>query len=151
MKDLIAGTAALTPLGGLGEETGGYKGYSYATVVEVLSAALQDGSYLKGLLGYEDGKKVPYRLGHFFLAINIEHFIPLPVFKSVAGNIMRGLRNSAKAPGQERIWTAGEKEHYAWLERKDKGVPVGPALQKDCNAMRAAMGLNHHIFPWDNQ
>ncbi|HOE83301.1 MAG: Ldh family oxidoreductase [Myxococcota bacterium] len=151
LKDLIAGTAALTPLGGLGEETGGYKGYSYATVVEVLSAALQDGSYLKGLLGYEDGKKVPYRLGHFFLAINIEHFIPLPVFKSVAGNIMRGLRNSAKAPGQERIWTAGEKEHYAWLERKDKGVPVGPALQKDCNAMRAAMGLNHHIFPWDNQ
>ena len=89
--------------------------------MEVLSAALQDGSYLKGLLGYEDGKKVPYRLGHFFLAINIEHFIPLPVFKSVAGNIMRGLRNSAKAPGQERIWTAGEKEHDAWLERKDKG------------------------------
>src|SRR6056297_4167301 len=47
LKDLVAGTAALAPLGGIGEQTGGYKGYGYATVVEVLSAALQDGKYLK--------------------------------------------------------------------------------------------------------
>ena len=40
LEDLIAGHAALTPLGGVGEETGGYKGYGYATVVEILSAAL---------------------------------------------------------------------------------------------------------------
>ena len=31
LKDLTSGKAALTPLGGLGEETAGYKGYGYAT------------------------------------------------------------------------------------------------------------------------
>ncbi len=36
--DLTKGKAALTPLGGLGEDTAGYKGYGYATA-EVLSAA----------------------------------------------------------------------------------------------------------------
>lgn len=51
LQDLINGHAALTPLGGIGEETGGYKGYGYATVVEILSSALQQGSYLKMLLG----------------------------------------------------------------------------------------------------
>jgi len=59
LEDLVKGTAALTPLGGIGEDTGGYKGYGYATVVEVLSAALQQGAFLKGLLGWEDGKRVP--------------------------------------------------------------------------------------------
>jgi L-2-hydroxycarboxylate dehydrogenase (NAD+) len=47
LVDLVQGKAALTPLGGLGEEQGGYKGYGYATVVEILSAALQQGAFLK--------------------------------------------------------------------------------------------------------
>ena len=65
LADLVAGTAALTPLGGIGEETGGYKGYGYSTVVEILSSALQDGNFLKMLSGYKDGERVPYHLGHF--------------------------------------------------------------------------------------
>jgi LDH2 family malate/lactate/ureidoglycolate dehydrogenase len=150
LKELVAGTAALAPLGGIGEDTGGYKGYSYATVVEILSSALQDGSYLKNLLGFdENGRKVPYHLGHFFLAIDIEHFIPLPVFKAIAGNICRELRASRKAPGEDRIWTAGEKEHDAWLFRKDRGVPVNMPLRNDCDAMREALGLSGYRFPWD--
>jgi len=150
LKELVAGTAALAPLGGIGEDTAGYKGYGYATAVEILSAALQDGRFLKGLLGYEDGKKVPYHLGHFFLAIDIEHFVPLAVFKGIAGTILRDLRNSQKAPGEERIYTAGEKEHLAWLERKDKGVPINAPLRKDCDTLRASLGLAQYRFPWDD-
>jgi len=149
LKDLVAGTASLTPLGGLGEDGGGYKGYGYATVVEILSAALQDGSFMKGLLGFKDGKKVPYHLGHFFLAIDIEHFVPLPLFQTIAGSICRQLRASAKVPGQARIWTAGEKEHDAWMYRKDRGVPVNAPLRRDCEAMRKALNLQQFRFPWD--
>lgn len=47
LKELNTGEAALAPLGGIGEEMAGYKGYGYATVVELLSAALQQGNYLK--------------------------------------------------------------------------------------------------------
>ncbi|HPG31086.1 MAG TPA: Ldh family oxidoreductase, partial [bacterium] len=47
LEDLLTGKAALTPLGGIGEETAGYKGYGYSTVVEILSAALQTGNFLK--------------------------------------------------------------------------------------------------------
>jgi LDH2 family malate/lactate/ureidoglycolate dehydrogenase len=78
---LSDGTAALAPLGGIGEELAGYKGYGYATVVEILSAALQTGSYLKMLTGMQDGKKVPYHLGHFFIAIDTEAFMGLEAFK----------------------------------------------------------------------
>lgn len=150
LKDLVKGTAALTPLGGIGEETAGYKGYGYATVVEILSAALQGGSFLKGLLGFdENGKKVPYHLGHFFIAININAFMGLDVFKKTSGDILRALRNSKKAPGCERIYTPGEKEYEAYLYRKDKGVPINAALQKDMLTLKKELNLTQYILPFE--
>lgn len=148
LKDLVKGTAALTPLGGIGDETAGYKGYGYGTVIEILSAALQDGNFLKGLLGVQDGKMVPYHLGHFFIAINIESFIDLNKFKKITGDILRELRASKKMPGHDRIYTAGEKEHIAWLERRNKGVPVNEVLQKEIITMRDETGLTNYKFPF---
>ncbi len=143
LKDLVSGKAALTPLGGMGEDGGGYKGYGYATVVEILSSALQGGAFLKGLLGFEDGKPAPYKLGHFFIAIDVEAFIGLDEFKKTTGQILRDLRASNKAPGYDHIYTAGEKEHMAWLYRKDKGVPVGAVLQKQMIELRDQLNLNY--------
>lgn len=145
LKDLVSGKAALTPLGGMGEDGGGYKGYGYATVVEILSSALQGGAFLKGLLGFENGKPAPYKLGHFFIAIDIEAFIGLDEFKQTTGQILRDLRASNKAPGHEHIYTAGEKEHLAWLYRKDKGVPVGTVLQKQMIELRDQLKLDYHF------
>ncbi|BDU76521.1 Ldh family oxidoreductase [Mesoterricola sediminis] len=149
LKDLTRGLAALTPLGGIGEELGGYKGYGYATVVEVLCAALQGGAFLKALNGTDaEGRKAPIPLGHFFIAIDIEEFIELDRFKATTGQIMRDLRASKKAPGQEHIFTAGEKEHLAWLLRKERGCPVPEALRKDMETLRSWYGLPY-AFPWD--
>jgi len=147
LKDLVAGTAALVPLGGIGEELAGYKGYGYCTVVEILSAALQQGAYMKALLGVDkNGKKIPYPLGHFFLAIDIGHFVPLKSFKKTAGNILRELRASRKMPGAKRIYTAGEKEHLAWLYRRNKGVPLNKETQREMLAMREELGLTKYKF-----
>lgn len=149
LKDLVKGIAALVPLGGIGEETAGYKGYGYATVVEILSSALQAGNYMKALVGVSNGRKVPIELGHFFLVIDIEAFIELGAFKRNAGDILRQLRSSTKAPGQDRIYTAGEKEHAAWLERKEKGVPLPSDVRNDIVAMRDELGLSQYRFPWE--
>ena len=149
LKDMRAGQAALCPLGGLGEATGGYKGYGFTTVVEILSAALAGGPYMKALNGKdENGNTQMYRLGHFFFVINPEFFMGLETFEKTAGGICRDLRASAKAPGAERIYTAGEKEHLAWLDRKDKGVPVGEAIQKEFIALRDEYKLPYK-FPFE--
>lgn len=149
LQDLVKGTAALTPLGGIGEELAGFKGYGYATVVEILSAALQGGSYMKGLLGFSaDGKPQPYHLGHFFIAINISEFTEPEDFKKITGDILRELRASNKAPGEERIYTAGEKEYLAWLYRKNKGVPVNEPLQKNIRSLIDELGLKGYEFPF---
>ncbi len=128
LQDLIDGKAALTPLGGIGEETGGYKGYGYSLVVEILSAALQSGAYMKMLLGYKDGVKIPYPLGHFFIAIDVNAFNDVDEFKKITGDILREIRASKLAPGEKQIFSPGEKEYIKWMYRKDKGVPFNTNL-----------------------
>ena len=150
LKKIRSQQAALAPLGGFGETTGGYKGYGYSTVVEILSAALQSGLFLKALDGKdEEGKIRPYHLGHFFIAIDTEAFMGAEAFKKTCGDILRDLRGSEKAPGQERIYTAGEKEYDVWMYRKDKGVPVTEAVQKEFIGLRDEFGLTQFKFPFE--
>ena len=150
LKKIRSQQAALAPLGGFGETTGGDKGYGYSTVGEILSAALQSGLFLKALDGKdEEGKIRPYHLGHFFIAIDTEAFMGAEAFKKTCGDILRDLRGSEKAPGQERIYTAGEKEYDVWMYRKDKGVPVTEAVQKEFIGLRDEFGLTQFKFPFE--
>ncbi|MDR0476150.1 MAG: Ldh family oxidoreductase [Treponema sp.] len=149
LKGLTAGTCALTPVGGIGEELAGYKGYGWATVVEVLSAALQGGSFLKTLTGIgADGSKQPYHLGHWFIAIQISAFTGPEAFKKTTGDILRALRASKKAEGQARIYTAGEKEYLAFLERSKSGIPLNPAVRKSLEDARSEWKVDF-IFSWE--
>jgi LDH2 family malate/lactate/ureidoglycolate dehydrogenase len=150
LKDLLTGEAAFAPLGGIGEEMGGHKGYDYATVVEILSSALQAGSYLRMLSGIgEDGQRIPYPLGHFFIAIDTKAFMGAESFRRTAGNILRDLRSSKVAPGEERIYTAGEKEYLVKQERDKKGVPVNKGVQKDLLEIRDSLELDFS-FPFED-
>lgn len=150
LKDLVAGKAALAPLGGIGEEFAGYKGYGFATIVELFSAGFSGADYLGQLSGVaEDGTKRPILLGHWFIVIDPEKFMGLDVFEKQAGGILKELRESTKAPGEERIYTAGEKEWLVWLDRKEKGFPMNEALQKEVIGLRDELDLDYK-FPFED-
>ena len=119
-------------------------------VVELLSAVLQDGLYGKDLDGKDpEGNKRPYHLGHFFIAIDTNHFMGEDVCRKKAGDILRAVRASRKMPGQERIYTAGEKEHMVRLARKD-GVPINESVQAELIAVRDELGLTQYHFPFED-
>ncbi len=146
LVDLVNKKAALVGVGGIEEETGGHKGYGLAMMVEILSAALQNGKYLEDLSGYdENGKPVTHNLGHYFQAINIEAFTDPAEFKKIVGDIMRQMQNSTLRPGKERIWVAGEKEYYIEKEVRVEGISVNEALYKNLNIMIEELGLDFKI------
>lgn len=150
LKGFGDGSCALAPLGGIGESLGGYKGYGYATVVEILSAALQSGSFLHALNGKgPNGEKQPYHLGHFFIAIDISCFTEVEAFKKITGDILRDLRASQKSKGEERIYTAGEKEYIAYLERSKKGIPMNDAVRKSLTDARDQLNVEFK-FVWED-
>ncbi|MDD3049882.1 MAG: Ldh family oxidoreductase [Candidatus Cloacimonetes bacterium] len=144
LVDLTTKKASLLALGGQEELLGGHKGYGLATIVEIMSAALQNGSYMDDLLGLENDKKVPYRLGHFFMAINIDFFVEVDEFKRTVGDIMTKLKESGKAPGKEHIFVAGEKEFLNSLKVKNEGVVINKNLQKDLMTMFTELSLNQY-------
>ena len=105
--------------------------------------------FMYGLTGVgPDGKSQPFKIGHFFLAINIEFFVPLEEFKHTTGKILRDLRGSTKAPGQARIYTAGEKEYEMALLTKKRGIQVIPNLQKEIDYLRKELNLTGYNFPF---
>ncbi len=148
LKKMGTGEAALATLGGVGEELAGYKGYGFAMFVELLSAVLCDGQYGKALTGKgENGEKVPFNLGHFFIAIDTDHFLGEAACRKKAGDIIREVRSTKKAPGAERIYTAGEKEYEIRLAR-ESGVPINESVQKEFIAVRDELGLPYK-FPFE--
>jgi L-2-hydroxycarboxylate dehydrogenase (NAD+) len=139
---LPAFQAAMLPLGGAGEELAGYKGYGLATMVEILSAALSGGPTMKGLLGFDEaGARRPHMLGHFFLAIDVAHFLPLEEFQRIVGGIARALQASRKVPGASRIYVAGEKEVEREAEIRREGVSINANLRKELRFLRDALGV----------
>jgi LDH2 family malate/lactate/ureidoglycolate dehydrogenase len=83
-----------------------YKGYGYATVVEILSASLQQGAFLKALTGFDMTATSSLIDWPFFMAVQIEAFTEVDLFKKSVGDILRAPAQFRKAPGEERIYTA---------------------------------------------
>jgi L-2-hydroxycarboxylate dehydrogenase (NAD+) len=98
---------------------------------------------MKDLLGFAaDGSRRPYMLGHFFLAIDVEHFVPLATSRRITGQIMRALQASRRAPGQDRIYVAGEKEYEMEKLRREQGVPVNHNLRRELQTMRDELQIS---------
>jgi len=145
IEEMNKDKAALMPIGGMGEMMGGHKGYGLATMVEIFSAAFQNGAYLS-MLHDMDAQGNPHFLciGHFFMAFDVEHFLPLADFIKITGDMMRELRGSQVAPGQERIYTAGEKEFYNSQYVQANGVEITPGVQKALNKLVQELSLPNH-------
>jgi L-2-hydroxycarboxylate dehydrogenase (NAD+) len=150
VSDMLKLKTALTPLGGLGEELGGHKGYNYATFVEIMSAAMTQANMLQATLGInEDGSFKPYNLGHFFIVIDPASFCDVEEFKRKTGALLRQLASAKKQPGAEHIYIAGEKEYLAYQERKKTGIPLPKVTQKQILKMQRELKLNQYSFPFD--
>jgi L-2-hydroxycarboxylate dehydrogenase (NAD+) len=148
LRMFVEGAASLLPLGGAGEELGGHKGYGLGVMVEILCASLSAGSFGKALSGFEGEKHIPHRLGHLFIAINIESFVPIEIFKKITGSIMREIRSSAKIPGHDRIFLAGEKEFDMMERQKKEGIPINKSLQEIMVELRKDLHLGKYAFPF---
>ena len=150
ITDMLKLKTALTPLGGIGEELGGHKGYNYATFVEIMSACLSQANMLQACLGLDkDGNYVPYNLGHFFIAINPAAFCEIDAFKKKTGDLLRQLAGAKKQPGASHIYVAGEKEYLAYQERKKTGIPISRVTQRQFLKMQRELNLFQYDFAFD--
>jgi LDH2 family malate/lactate/ureidoglycolate dehydrogenase len=108
----------LLPLGGAGEEEGGYKGYGLSFMVDILCGVLAGSKFGTGLYSVVNNT-LENKVSHFFGAIRLEAFTEPALFKRLMDEYIHLLRNSTKKSGQERIFIHGEKEWESYDRQKE--------------------------------
>lgn len=109
----------IMPLGGGTEELGGHKGYGYGMLCEIFCSILSQGTTSNKV-------NVEGRAGicHSFIAIDPKLFgDPDEIIKTLS-RFLQELRDAPKAEGKSRIYTHGEKEHFAYADRMQNGIDV---------------------------
>lgn len=128
-----AGEGALLPIGG-------YKGYGLAVMFSIIGAVLTgadaDGQAEQGGADLATGQ------GHFLLALDIEHFMPMHAFCRRAGDFVRRLKDTPKAEGGAEVFVPGEQSYRRWRERLANGIPVSAAVADKLRALGRASGLD---------
>lgn len=144
VRDRLGG--GILPLGGVGEEHGGHKGYGLALLVDILCGVLPGAGYGTHVYPRDaTGKPLPADIGHFFGALRVQAFRPLEDFKTSMDDIIHILRTSAKAEGHNRIFIHGEKEFEMAEERMRKGIPLHPKVVKDLREIGEELGVPYDL------
>lgn len=128
----------ILPLGGEGEEFSGHKGYGLGLLVDVLCGVLPGAAFGLDVYADEDAANV----GHFFGAIDVRAFRPLREFKRDMDALVRMLRDSPRAAGHEKIYIHGEKSAAMVVERRKKGIPLGPKVAESLRKIGADMEVD---------
>lgn len=109
-------------LGGEGELLGGHKGYGLGLMVELLSSALSMGRWSRHTFEGEGSG-----ITHFFGVFRLDIFGNKEDIKAYASSILKEIRESEKAPGQDRIYIHGEKEAENRKRSETEGISVDEA------------------------
>jgi len=120
-RDFFAG-GTIPPLGG-DAETGGYKGYALAVMVDVLSGVLSGTGY-GAMLSLQTQ-------GVFLGAWQVEAFLPFDDFTGMLDKALGTLRETPPADGHERVLTPGEREWSTQEERSRLGIPLHPTVVEE--------------------
>jgi LDH2 family malate/lactate/ureidoglycolate dehydrogenase len=106
---------------------GGYKGYGFALIVDVLSGILAGaafGPHVSNLRRLD----APQNVGHFFAALDIAAFTDPAEFRGEMERLVREIKDSRRALGSEQIYLPGEIEWEFEERRRREGVPVSPEV-----------------------
>ena len=132
---------ALGPLGGVGTENGGHKGYGLGALSEILCGVLSGGSFGLALSKAEGPEQTGGITGHWFGALRVDAMRDVAEFKRDMDRELRDFKNSAKAPGCDRIYVAGEIEHERTIEYLRDGIPLVAKVWQDLDALAGEIGI----------
>ena len=130
----------LSPLGG-SRALGGHKGYGLGVMVDILSGVLSGAVHGDLFFRSTMPQQKLHNVGHCFAAIDPARFRPIEEFKADMDDLLRSLKESPKAEGEDRIYTAGEPEVECERRRRVEGIPLPPALVHQVNESARALGL----------
>jgi LDH2 family malate/lactate/ureidoglycolate dehydrogenase len=120
---------------------GGHKGSGLALVIDALCGVLTGAAFGPHIIHLYDEGDQAQNVGHFFMALDIETFMPIAMFKARMDQFVQEIRSQPRQPGVERIFVPGEIEHEREEESRKKGIPLSEAGRRELDELAERLGI----------
>jgi LDH2 family malate/lactate/ureidoglycolate dehydrogenase len=121
-------TDAVEALKGFVLPIGGPKGYALTLTIGLLSTLLSGAAFGRDVGELYEKTTTPQDCGHLFGVLPVWAFDDREAYFARIAKAIGDIRGAKRAPGVERIHLPGEREHLSRIERRERGIPLGPAL-----------------------
>jgi L-2-hydroxycarboxylate dehydrogenase (NAD+) len=120
---------------------GDYKGYALSLIIGLLAGPLNGAAFGRGIIDFLKQPAAPTNTGQSVLALSVEAFCPVDLFKENVDTAVRAIRQSRRLPGVERVWLPGEQSQTKRLDRLANGIPIPPTLRKSLDALAQELAI----------
>ncbi len=130
---------------------GGPKGYGISMFIDILAGVLTGAGFGKYVNNMYENWQEPQNVGHIFLAIDINRFMPIEFFKARMDQYITEIKAEPKAPGVEEIFIPGEIESIKAKERMENGIVLPLKVAQELEEIGARYGVNFAEAAFDVQ
>jgi L-2-hydroxycarboxylate dehydrogenase (NAD+) len=121
----------LLPLGGL-PETGSFKGFGLAVLVDILCTILS-------------GASLNTNSNHFFGAIRVDGFRPVAEFKRQIDELIDSIENLPPLPLVKKIYASGGFENDIMKDRTKNGIPLDEKVIQSLRELSEELNVPYDI------
>jgi LDH2 family malate/lactate/ureidoglycolate dehydrogenase len=126
--DGVPTTDPIEALKGFVLPVGGPKGYALTLGIGLLSTMLSGAYFGSEVTHMYEQTTTPQNVGHLFGVLPISAFEDLDHYYDRMSKAIADIHGTKKAPGVERIYLPGEREHLALVARRRDGIPLNAAV-----------------------
>jgi len=138
-------------LGGVVLPIGGYKGSGLSMLMDILGGVISGAGFAGSVADQYKVYDRPQDVGHFFLAMRPDLFIPEGDYRARMDTLVERVRDCPKAEGFDEILMPGEPEARLEAMHRRTGIPYAPsevaALQAEAaRANVPPLAVSEHPF-----
>ena len=120
---------------------GGPKGYGLALIFGLLAGTLNGARFGRDVIDFNADQVTPTNTGQLIVAIDIAAFIDVATFKAKVDEVWETMKSSPLLPGFDEIRLPGERAARTVAERKAKGIPLHPELDRQLRTLADELGV----------
>jgi len=128
-------------LGGVVLPIGGYKGSGLSMLMDILGGVISGAAFAGGVADQYKAYDRPQDVGHFFLALRPDLFVPEADYRARMDTLVERVRDCPKAEGFDEILMPGEPEARLEAEHRRTGIPYAPSEVATLQAEAARAGV----------
>ena len=117
-------------LGGVVLPIGGYKGSGLSMLMDILGGVISGAAFAGSVADQYKVYDRPQDVGHFFLAMRPDLFIPEEDYRARMDTLVERVRDCPKAEGFDEILIPGEPETRLEAEHRRTGIPYSPGRDR---------------------